>query len=314
MLHVTGWRFILTGSVAALLAAADFGGGSIAAGPASAAPTPRQHDVDYLAFQPAGDSPTPVSDAEAELRAPATPTVADLRKLTPEEIQRIRFLELRAFRLTTDRPDSVVVKIPRKTIDDFLADVEGEEGWRGDAARREFRKLTPPQKLHIMARERGDKYLDRLEIQSDPEVFAEFRKHVMPMVLRGCATTGCHSPSYPDDVRFGLYKDPKKLPPTTYANFIMLNELTMDGQPVINRVQPENSLLLTFMLPEKEVKPTMRHPGKVAIRPVFQSRGAPAFKRIEKWIASLRQPAPDYGVSFLGSTPASRPAEEPASE
>ncbi len=42
MLHVTGWRFILTGFVATLIAAAYFGGESSAAGPSAAAPASRQ--------------------------------------------------------------------------------------------------------------------------------------------------------------------------------------------------------------------------------------------------------------------------------
>lgn len=264
--------------------------------------------ADILAIQP--ESRDDELEPESDDLPQAVRPVADLRKLTSEEIQRIRFLELRAFRLTTDRPDRVTVKIPRQTVDDFLLDMEGEEGWRGDDARREFRKLTPPQKLHIMAKERREKYIGRLEIQSDPDIFVEFRKQVMPMVLRGCATTGCHSPSYPDDVRFGLFKDPKKAPATTYANFIMLNDLDVDGMQLINRVQPDRSLLLTYMLPEKEVKPELRHPGGVSYRPIFQTRTAPAYKKIERWIATLRQPPPDYGVSFVDRAPTSIPAED----
>lgn len=308
MVHTTGWRIVLIGLVAFLTA--GISAPEVSAGRGARRPVPDQIQEDgaSFAYQPTLSPEEDVPDAEPP--HPAHHNVADLRKLTPSEIQRIRFVELRALRLTTDRPDSVTVKIPRKTVDDFLADVEGEEGWRGDAARREFRKLTPPQKLHIIAKERQDKYQQSIDIQSDPEVFAEFRKHVMPLVLRGCSNTGCHSPSYPDDVRFGLYKDPKKLPSTTYANFIMLNSLSVDDQPLINRVQPDNSLLLTFMLPDKEVKPEMRHPGTAAIRPIFQSRNAPGYKRIEKWIASLRQPAPDYGVIFIGKGPTSRPADE----
>lgn len=232
--------------------------------------------------------------------------IAHLRRLTNEEIQRIRYKELRSLRLlTSDRPDRVTVKISRSTVDDFLLEMEGHPDFRGESTRREFRKLTPAQKLHFIARYKGDQFIDKVEIQSDPEVFLEFRKNVMPLVLRGCATTGCHSPNYRDEVRFGLFRDAKRLPATTYANFILLNELSVDQQPVINRAQPENSLLLTYMLPDKEVRPGLRHPPVSGMRPIFQSRGAPGYRRIEQWIASLRQPAPDYGVTFFGSDGAS---------
>lgn len=233
-----------------------------------------------------------------------------MRKLTPEEINRIRFLELRAFRLAaTDAPDRVTVKIPKKTVDDFLLEMEGHKDFLGEPSRREFRKLTPPQKLHYIAKYQGDAFIDRVKIESDPEVLLEFRKRILPTVLRGCATSGCHNMSYDESARFGLYKDPKKLNEKIYANFVLLSELQYDGMSVINRTQPDNSLLLTYMLPAKEVKESMRHPGAVELKPIFQSRAVPNYKRIERWIASLRQPAPSYGVSMINRYPTSLPAE-----
>jgi hypothetical protein len=138
-----------------------------------------------------------------------------------------------------------------------------------------------------------------VEIQSDPEVFAEFRKHVMPTVIRGCAMAGCHAPGSEEETKFSLFKDPKKAANTTYANFIVLNELAVAEFPLINRSQPENSLLLNYLLPIKDVRPALRHPGKEELRPLYQSRNAPAFRRIERWIASLKHPKSDYGVRLL---------------
>lgn len=54
----------------------------------------------------------PHDDRDHEV-VPSGPVI--MRKLTPEEINRIRFLELRAFRLAaTDTPDRVTVKIPQE--------------------------------------------------------------------------------------------------------------------------------------------------------------------------------------------------------
>lgn len=246
------------------------------------------------------DPPAQPDDDNAIAKVEDKPGTVMLRKLTEEEINRIRYLELRAFRLgTTDLPDRVTVKIPRETVADFLLEMEGHEDFRGEESRREFRKLTPPQKLHFIAKYQREAFADRVKIETDPEVFLEFRKRVLPTVLRGCATSGCHNASYDENTRFGLFKDPKRTPDKVYANFILLNELQFDGMPLINRTQPDNSLLLTYMLPEKEVKELMRHPGKIDLNPIFQSRAAPSYKRIERWIASLRQPPPDYGVSMI---------------
>lgn len=294
--------FLVTGAFAALRSAARDG---------TAQPLQRQVSsvAQWADLQPDGEPPPIPAGGESDepedaaARPPDAPGdapgVAHLRKLTADEINRIRYLELRAFRREGNQPDRVTVKVPRGTVDDFLLEMEGHPDFRGEATRREFRKLTPPQKLHEIARYMGDAWHDRVRIETDPEIFVAFRNQVMPLVLRGCAATGCHSPSYRDAARFGLFKDPKRSAATTYANFVMLNELGAGDLPLINRAQPENSLLLMYMLPEKDVRAMMRHPGGIALKPIYQSREALGYKRIEQWIASLRQPPPNYGVSFF---------------
>lgn len=235
-----------------------------------------------------------------------------LRKLTEREIQRIRFLELRGIRQGNDsKPEPITVKLDAKLVEEFLTLMEGKPNYTGNLARGEFRKLTAAQKVHFIAAERGPEFADRIHITSDPEVFVEFRKKVMPLILRGCATTGCHGPADSETSRFHLYKDPKKAADTTYANFIVLNDVQVNGVSILNRSQPENSLLLSYMLPTKDVKPDMRHPGATEIKPLFQTRNGPDYKRIEKWIGSLKHPVEDYGVHLLKPGPASQPADEP---
>jgi hypothetical protein len=254
-------------------------------------------------------------DAPADDAAPTPPT--GLRKLTREEINRIRYMELRGMRLRTNQPDRVTVKIPRQTIDEFLVDMEGHPDFRGERSRRAFRKLTAPQKLHHIAYYKGAKYADKVEIKSDPEVFVEFRKQVLPIALRGCAKPSCHASTNEDEtIRFRLFKDPKKTPATIFADFIVLNDLEVGVCRVIDRSQPENSLLLTYMLPPKDVKPEMRHPGGFELKPVFRSRKTAGFRRIQKWIASLKHPQEKYGVRLVPSrqdpaTPPDDPAQEP---
>ncbi len=223
-------------------------------------------------------------DAPADDAAPTPPT--GLRKLTREEINRIRYME-------------------------------GHPDFRGERSRRAFRKLTAPQKLHHIAYYKGAKYADKVEIKSDPEVFVEFRKQVLPIAIRGCAKPSCHASTNEDEtIRFRLFKDPKKTPATTFADFIILNDLEVGVYRVIDRSQPENSLLLTYMLPSKDVKPEMRHPGGFELKPVFRSRKTAGFRRIQKWIASLKHPQEKYGVRLVPSrqdpaTPPDDPAQEP---
>lgn len=259
----------------------------------------------------------PMGEEETDQESTTEKSEPLLRKLSDAEVHRIRYMELRPLRMKSDKPDRVTVKIPQETVDEFLLDMEGHPDFEGEKTRRLFRAMTPPQKLHEIARYKGDAYMDKVEILSDPEIFVEFRRNVMPVVLRGCSTSGCHAPNFDEELKFGLYKDPKRSSSTTYANFVILNDLVVDDMPMINRAHPGDSLILTYLLPVKDVKPAMRHPGD-PLNPVYQSRTAPGFRRIEKWIGSLRQPNPDYQVHLLptraGPSPETPPGPPPEPE
>ena len=237
-------------------------------------------------------------------------TTVELRRLTQKEISRIRYLELRGMRLKTTQPDRVKVTISLETVNEFLLEMEGHTEFEGEASRREFRKLTPAMKLHNIAVYKGASYADKVNVTSDPEVFLEFRKNIMPGVLRGCATAGCHGPYGGEPVGLRLFTDPKKLSETTYANYVVLNEYTVKGAPLINRALPAESLLLAYMLPEKDVKVEMRHSGDAKLRPLYQTRTAPGYVRIQKWIESLKHPVEDYGVRLTHGPGSAEPVED----
>jgi hypothetical protein len=260
----------------------------------------------------------PKGEDEEEPRSEGPPP--GLRKLTSEEINRLRYMELRGMRLSTEQPDRVTVKVPRPAVDDFLLDMEGDATFRehmrrlsgsvGQKARQAFLRLSAPLKLHYMATYKGSKYADRVEISSDPEVFMDFKKNVMPTVVRNCATTACHGSPDKEFGRFELFNDPKKSAATTYANFLMLSEIQVNGHHMIDRGQPENSLLITYMLPPEDVRPELRHPGNVIFKPVFRTPTAIKCKRIRNWIVSLKHPAENYGIHFFPPEPTSRAADE----
>ena len=261
--------------------------------------------------QPAGDDEDEGKSGEK---------AAGLRKLTSPEINRIRYMELRGMRMKSEQPDRVSCKVPRETVDDFLLEMQGHQDFQGESARVNFRKMTAPQKLHKIAQYKGAAYADKVEITSDPEVFVDFKKRVMPIVLRSCGTTACHGLSERDAGRFVLYNDPKKTTATTYANFLMLNEITYKGHRLIDRAQPENSLLLTYMLPKEDIQPDLRHPGNVKYDPTFRSSGPRGFRRIRDWISSLKHPSEDYGVHLYPALPDTfgpgdedKPSESPPS-
>ncbi|MBK8267912.1 MAG: hypothetical protein IPK83_06240 [Planctomycetes bacterium] len=235
--------------------------------------------------------------------------------LTPEQISRISYMELRGIRKNDSEPDRVTVKISKDVIDEFLLSMEGHEDFRENRAKREFLKMTPPKKLHIIARYKGAEYADKVLIKSDPELFVEFKKSVLPHVLKGCATSGCHTGTNRDAKGFALLNDPKRTVQSVYSNFILLNDLKVGQQSVIDRSQPTQSLLLNYLLPRNEVQAELRHPGDVEIRPLFQSRKHNRYERILKWIESLKHPAEDYGVHLIEpKTPVVDDGEPPATQ
>jgi hypothetical protein len=261
--------------------------------------------------QPPTTEPPGEKPGEGEESGQKPPTVG-LRKLTPQEINRIRYMELRGMRLKTDRPDRVTVKIPSSVVEDFLREMESHPDFRTEQSRREFHKLTAPQKLHQIAFYKGAKYADRVEITSDPEAFVTFKKNVLPVTIRACGKAGCHSSTSTDErLRFRLFNDPKRSASTTYADFIMLSSAKTATGRVIDRAYPEKSLLLTYMLPDQDVEPELRHPGNIVLTPVFRSANARGYRQILRWISTLKHPAEDYGVSFFpgSETPTSGPDE-----
>ncbi|MFH1416928.1 MAG: hypothetical protein ABII12_01390 [Planctomycetota bacterium] len=286
-----GWMFVVAALCFGVLMINQ---GLVIAGPGQEqppTPDPRDDGAADGTQEQAGPA-----DAGAEL---PPPLASGLRKLTPAEINRIRYMELRGMRLNTKQPDRVTAKLPKETIVDFLLDTEGHVDFEGEKSRREFRKLTAPQKLHYIAYYKGAKYADRVEITSDPEVFVTFKKNVLPIVLRGCASANCHSAAARRPSDFQLFKDPKRVPATTYADFLFLSDYEVGGDRMIDRGRPEASLLLEYMLPEKDVKPAQRHPGDMKLKPVFQSRKALGYRRILDWIGTLKHPAEDYGVRLV---------------
>ncbi len=250
--------------------------------------------------EPDADDPALADDAAADEEG--------LRELTPEEISRIRFMELRGMRLKTSRPDRVKAKVPRETVERFLAEMADDPQFRDDdypfrskKNQKEFRKMTSAQKVHWIARYSQTKFADEIEIKSDPEVFVTFKKNVLPIIVRTCAKQpGCHASNSEDEsIRFRLFEGARRPAPRLYANFLMLNDTEVEDLPLIDRSQPTDSLLLTYLLPPEVTKSASRHPGTDSFKPPFKRRKAPGFRRIEQWIRSLKHPAEDYGVRLV---------------
>ena len=65
------------------------------------------------------------------------------------------------------------------------------------------------------------------------------------------------------------------------------------------------------MLPSKDVKVELHHPGDVKYKQIVPNRAHKNYRVVENWIRSLKHPAEDYGVDLVRPPVAeSQPADD----
>jgi len=159
-------------------------------------------------------------------------------------------------------------------------------------------------------------------ITNDPPAILQFRRTVQPFVLQNCATMGCHGKS--GAPAFSLI-NPADADPAVYTNFYILQQYTKEikdaGNPfgrghlkLIDRLRPEDSLLLQYSLPTQVAQ--YRHPPTTGFRPALRGWDDTRYRQLYEWIHdSLKPMEPNYsGIDFkLPSTqPATTPTAAPA--
>ena len=218
--------------------------------------------------------------------APAAARPDPIIVLSDQAIHRLRFWEFRP----DDMADRPRVRISRQVINEFL-DGMAQSGTMTPLQRRDFLRHANDDKLAEMVKHTGDRYIGRIKMASDPRVFMTFRQRVWPIVGRGCATSACHDRSYPGPFR--LLTAGSAYTPIVYANFYATDSFESDQGRLIDRGNPEASLLLQYGLPsEMADKP---HP--VPVKAAFLSRTHPRYRIVLDWIRSLRSPRPSYGIT-----------------
>ncbi len=227
--------------------------------------------------------------------------------LTKDEISRIRLNEI--------NPDidlkTIKGVIPRKDVEDFWKEVILKDPAQTDTSKAAHDKFVQPDNLGLQIKAMKDaqaiKYYDHVKLNSDPADMVTFRQLVHPFVMNNCATANCHDS-----------KNNRGLPlvalagrnPTdvAYTNFYILNSLTYNGHPMIDRNNPADSLLIQFATDPKSGV-AIPHPGNKPVPHHFTNTTTdPMAVKIAAWIGSLTF-APNYGINY--QIPA-RPAPAPA--
>lgn len=268
----------------------------------------RRDVVDLKFVQPAPSESAPARPS-APLETPAeavesppteVPTGDDLptpELLTREQISRLRLHEL----MLEGDPERVRIEFKKAQRGEDLATEVLARLRRNDDFQPEWeailRRGRPHEKLQLIARLTGDEYADYIEIESDTEVFAAFRKDVMPLINRSCARSGCH---YGQNARvFRFPVGTKSNERFIYTTFLLLDEMSSRHGPMINREEPSDSVLLSYMLPQEDISDG--HPpieGGAPFKPVLRGYDDTEWAAVRDWVSMLVTPRPDYGLDY----------------
>lgn len=146
---------------------------------------------------------------------------------------------------------------------------------------------------------------DDIRVLRDPEPIVEYRQVVRPLLV-GCATSGCHGG--PNAGSFWLLSPADHSSEAAmYTNFFILatREFSVRSangkqavRPLIDRVVPEQSLLLQFALSADHSQTP--HPVVPGFRAAYRTPQDPRYRTILRWVeGSLTPIRPDYsGIRF----------------
>jgi hypothetical protein len=209
--------------------------------------------------------------------------------LSMEDIYAVRREEL-------DSGDkSVAIELRNNLPRRFARSMQGQGDFRDADFERTFLSWKPIRQARYIMRhtQPGSALREDIIIKSDPGFMVDFTREVWPIVQRNCARTKCHGG---DRARGGLKLFLSKSPRARYTNFVILTGVRNDKSlPIINRITPERSLLVEYLLPRK----VARFPHPTKIPPLFE-RGDRKYRRLVKWAGSLDHfpRVPDYRLQY----------------
>jgi hypothetical protein len=244
---------------------------------------------------------------------PATRTTrASSRTLvTAQDINTIRQMELK-------RDDTGVrVRISN--------DVRRQYVNRAGTTFRAFDDLNPAEQAWLVLNQGDSHWRKGVSILSDPPALTQYKRVIQPVILAGCAASGCHGEAAAGGFR--LYSPPVS-DAVSYTNFYILTEYVKTLQNVqqsegafagptqirmLDRTQPDHSLLAQYGLPRGAAK--WSHPAVHGLRPIYRNREGQRYQDLTHWLShSLVNVQPDYGITDVQlptTGPSSRPSTRP---
>ena len=217
---------------------------------------------------------------------------------------------VRVYEIDLNARDAPGVEVPEIVLREAITEYPKHPSTPvGEAERRELLGRSGHDKLAFLFGLEARSLYKNVRVRHDPENLAVFRREINPG----------HVARY-FEPHFGRGRVPgldllRYRPNTTaeaYTNFVTLCRFSYEGLPMIDRFNPQASLLLQWGLPREEAL----HPAPDVRgwRPRFRSLNDPRVARLREWIDGLVKFAPDYAVLLPPAGDAGAGEEEAAAE
>jgi hypothetical protein len=140
-------------------------------------------------------------------------------------------------------------------------------------------------------------YTRDVRVLSDPLVIAEFKARVLPMIVKGCGSNGCHGSvdvggfylSYRLGNAAEVYADYDVL--RKYVKTVENNRSSMFAEPIkhymIDTDQADKSLVVQYALPPAMAE--MPHPQVKNWRPMVMDKSEMRYQELIRWIGELKE-------------------------
>ncbi len=170
-----------------------------------------------------------------------------------------------------------------------------------DAERQQVLDAPPIDFLKLLFAHRAREYYGEVEVLSEPTALRRFRQAVHDQwLIPRCGNSACHGGT--NGGRFRLIRHNRLNDQIRTSNLLILDELILDGQPMINWDRPKDSILIQHALPrDRADRP---HPPIAGWRPALEAPESQGTLASIQWIESMMSaPRPDYPVESPLPTP-----------
>lgn len=225
-----------------------------------------------------------------EAAAPATTSssLAPKRLVTPDEINHIKQIEW-------NKTDPMQARIDPAVIDRYTAG-------KG-ISKAEFAKLSKDQQAAQILTDGKPDLAAGVHLIGDPIQVAHY-KIMQPALLAGCGASGCHVGPTAKGGNFVLFQGDQAA--QIYTNFLTLQTFTKQidktPMPLVDRQNPDSSLLLEYMLPP-DVAKVAHPPTTPAYKGTVKTKSDVRFQRVAKWISDFSGIQPTYGIDLTTDPP-----------